>query len=334
MKYTALQPFLKHLRDAAPAHCASLYFLVAKEPHTRKEALKMVKEKLEGEWTVYEAKRLEPRILAEEVGSYTFFSRKRVICIDNIHELNKTTQTQLETLLEKPIADLTFVLSGESWNRGTKFYKNAEKQGVILDVPDEKPWEKERSIRQWLIDYVQKEGYQLQPEAVQLMLQQLGTDALLLEQELQKLFLYTIEKKRITIEDVTAICGVVNVRNIWQLGDAVLKRDSAQAISIAKALMADGLPFFSLMTQLRTQIQNKFQVCSILTTGGGLADVAAHFPYMKGRILEQNCQLAQGYGLERFRRAVITFADTELRAKSQNISDEWLTERLITHLSQ
>lgn len=332
MKHTALQSFIKHLRDADPAHRASLYFIIAKEAHPRDEAVKLLREKLEGEWSCFEAKKLEPRKLGEEAGSYTFFSRKRVICIQNLHELNKAAQAQLEELIAHPSADLTFVLTSESWNRGTKFYKNAEKQGVILDIPEEKPWEKERTVRGWLMERVQKEGYQIRPDAAQLMLQQLGTNATLLEQELQKLFAYTVADKIITVSAVTAICDVVNTQNIWQLGDAVLKRDGAGALGVAKALMADGLPFFGLMTQLRTQIQNKFQVCSILETGGNPADVAAHFPYMKGRILDENCRLAHGYGMERFRRAVLAFAETELKAKSQPLTDEWLAERLITQL--
>lgn len=332
MKYTQLQAFAKHIRDASPDHLSSLYFILAKESFTREEAVKLLQQKLEGEWKVFDAKKMDVQALHDEHGSYSFFSRKKNILIRDLHEATKATLQVLESFIEKPSSDLTFIFASESCNRATKFYKNAEKQGIILDIPEEKSWEKENSMQQWIVQQVRQEGFQIQPDTVRLMVQQLGTDAASIQQELNKLYAYLGERREITPQDIAAICNVVQQQNIWQLGDALMKRDGASAIEISKALITDGLPFFVLMKQIRTQFQTKFQVCSILTSGGTQADVAAQFPYMKGRILEQNCSLALNYGIPRFRRAMLTLAETELMAKSQSGDDSWLAERLITHL--
>lgn len=332
MKYTALQAFSKHIREAGPDHYSPLYFILAKESFVRDEASKMLENKFAGEWQTLEAKKLEPQQLNDEVNSYSFFHKQKCIHIRNLHDLSKQAQQALEPIIEKPLRDLRLILSAESWNRATKFYKNAEKQGIVLDIPEEKSWEKESSMQQWLIARATQDGIQLRPDAALLMTQQLGTDASQLSQELQKLGAYIGARTEITTKDVMAICAVVNVQNIWQLGDAIMQRDGAIAMKISKALIADGLPFFVLMKQIRTQMQTKFQVCSILANGGNPGDVAAAFPYMKGRILDQNCRLANNYGIARFRRAMLVLAETELMAKSQSGDDGWLAERLITHM--
>lgn len=331
MKYTALQAFAKHVREAAPDHFASLYFVLAKEAFARDEAVKLLEQKLNCEWKTLDAKKLEPNQLNDEANSYSFFSRQKCIHIRNLQDLAKHTQQALEVFVEKMPRDLRLILSAETWNRATKFYKNVEKQGIVLDIPEEKSWEKEGAMQQWLVARAAQEGFQLRPDAAQLMTQQLGTDALQLTQELLKLTAYVGTRKEITVQDINAICDVVNVQNIWQLGDALMQRDGGAAIKISKALIADGLPFFVLMKQIRTQVQTKFQICSILSTGGTPADVASQYPYMKGRILDQNCRMAQNYGMARFRRAMLVLAETELMAKSQS-DDGWLAERLITQL--
>lgn len=332
MKYTALTAFAKHVREAGPDHFSPLYFILAKESFVRDEAIQLLEQKLTGEWRNFEAKRLEPEQLNDEIHSFSFFSKQKCIHIRNIQDLGKPVQQILEELIEKQPRDVRLILSGETWNRATKFYKNSEKQGIVLDIAEEKSWEKEGSMQQWLIVRAAQDGFNLRPDAAQLMVQQIGTDSSFLSQELYKVCTFAGKRTEITIQDVSAICDVVNIQTIWQLGDALMQRDGASAIRIGKGLLAEGLPFFVLMKQIRTQMQTKFQVCSILATGGNPGDVAAAFPYMKGRILDQNCRLANQYGISRFRRAMLTLAETELMAKSQSAEDGWLAERLITQL--
>jgi DNA polymerase-3 subunit delta len=332
MKYTALTAFAKHVREAGPDHFSPLYFILAKESFVRDEAVKLLEQNLKGEWQTLESKKLDPNELSDAINTYSFFSKQKCVYVRNIQDLSKQAQQVLELIIEKPPCDLRLILSGETWNRTTKFYKNSEKQGVVLDIPEEKSWEKENTMQQWLATRAQQEGVQLRPDAAHLMIQQIGTDPAFLAQELHKVHTYIGARKEITVQDVAAICDVVNIQNIWQLGDALMQRDGGLAIKIGKALMADGLPFFVLMKQIRTQLQTKFQVCSILTTGGNPGDVAAAYPYMKGRILDQNCRLASGYGMARFKRAMLVLAETELMAKSQSVDDGWLAERLITQL--
>ncbi len=332
MKYTAPQPFAKHIREAAPSHFSCLYFIICKEGYVRTESVNLLKQNLKGEWTVLEGKGLTPQQLSNEVNAYSFFTSNKIIHIRSLHELSKATQQQLEVFLQKPLKNLTIVLSGESCNRATKFYKNVEKLGVVLDIPEEKSWEKENSIQQWLFNYAASKGVKMPHECARLLVQQMGTDKENLSSELEKLITFLGERKEITIDDVTTICDVVNLQNIWQLGDALLQRNGADAVKIAKGLMQDGLPFFVLMKQIRTQLQTKFQVCSILASGGTQGDVTALFPYMRGRILEQNCNLAKSFGMERFRRAMLTLGEIELMAKSQSGEDSWLLLRLILKL--
>lgn len=339
MKYTNAKAFEKHLEDADPKHLADVYAVIGKEAFEVKTAVdKLIKILLKPQKNpefalkTYDGEKLLFEDLMEELHSLPFFSEKRVILIQNADGLSKNEIAKLEDYFSNPNRTLCLIISATAINRATNFYKKLEKAGIILDIAEEKSWEKEKSSKDWIFAKVSNEKKRISPEAINALQKQAGVDQATLHQEIEKLICFIGERNEITLQDIALITTSVNTENAWQLCDAIFSRNAGVALTIMKGLLNDGVAFLALIRQIRAQVQTDYQICTILANGGTGADVTAQYPYMKGRILENHCSAALSYGLSRFKKAMLKIDETESAAKNGLGSDDFLAELLITHL--
>ncbi|MEI8365626.1 MAG: DNA polymerase III subunit delta [Parachlamydiaceae bacterium] len=340
MKYTNLPAFEKHLEASAPNHYSDIYLILAKEPFVRQRAVEYLsKLVLKGESSPalslhqFDGEKHNINLILQELETLNFFSKKRVVAAHNVDSFDKNATLKLEAYATSPNKSVCFVATASVINRATTFYKKMEKVGVILDVAEEKPWEREKIVADWLYNEAAKLGKQFSQQLCQLLIKQLGTDQNLLKTELEKLVCFVGERKTISQQDIAAISSAANLDNGWQLGEAIFRRDTIAALRISKGLLDDGVALIALLRQIRSQFQTEFQVCSILMHGGGAAEVAKEFPYMRGMILDRHVKQSQEYGMHRFKDGLLAIDDAELQAKNGMMDLDFLTERLMIKLT-
>lgn len=340
MKLTQLRAFEKHLEGAAPSHFSSLYVILGKDPFQRKTAmgklvLALKKAALQGsfEQLTLDGERISIKDLLSELNAMALFASQRAIIIENSDALDKETMIALERYFERPNRSVYLILSASSLHHGSHFYKKSEKIGIVLEFSEEKPWEKERSTLEWIASTLAAEGKGIDSQCCQLLIKVLGTQQETLYNELQKLICYVGNRPHITLQDIHAIVSTTPLDTVWQLGEAIFRRDGASALKICKGILTDSTPLIVLLRQLRSQFQTEIQVSSIIANGGGANEVTRQFTYMKGAILERHMALAQGYGLEGLKAGLIKIDETELQSKSSSINPEFLVELLLIKLT-
>jgi DNA polymerase III subunit delta len=333
VKYTNLRSFEKHLVDASPSHFADLYLILSKDSFQRKQVCDHLISALTlKDIQSFDASAEPIGTILEELNSLSFFSKKRVLLIQNLDKAPKNFLEKLETHLVKLNPAISLILSSASLSAVTKLYKRIEKMGIIFEQPEEKPWEKEKSAQEWVLSKAAQESKSMSQQTALFLVKQIGTDPAVLFQEIEKLICYVGERTELTVQDISSICSIAHTESIWQLGEAIFKRDAMMALRISKGLMEDGLAFLALLRQLRSQFETSYQICGILAQGGTSGDVTQQYPYMKGTILERNMQQARSYGLHSFKLGLLKIDETELKAKNSGIDMEILNELLIAHL--
>lgn len=338
MKYSNLSDFEKHLQSAAPNQFAAVYGILAKEAFERKRAVDrltelVLKDESKLSLHVFDAEKHAVENVLRELETMSFFSKKRLVVLQNGDAYDKASTLKLEAYFSSPNPTVCLAIVATALNRTTTFYKKLEKNGIVFDAAEEKPWEREKSIADWLQQEAAREGKQVGSQVAQMLVKQLGTDQMLLSSELQKLICYVGEKKVIADSDIAAVSSAVNLENGWQLGEAIFRRDAATALRISKGLLLDGTALIALLRQVRSQFQTEFQVCSILMHGGTPADVSKEFPYMKGTILERRVRQSQSYGPQRFKQGILAIDEAEIQAKNSSTDPEFLVERLMIKLT-
>jgi DNA polymerase III subunit delta len=340
MKFTNLRAFEKHLEGSAPNHFSNLYLISSKEPYVRKAGLDKALHQLLMEvknpqlsTKLLDGESLSIDSLISDLNSVSLFAEKLVVVVQNADKLKKNATTALEGYFDRPSPKVFLLLVTAGLTATTNFYKKIEKTGVILDVAPEKPWEREKSLSDWIGSLVSSGGKRMAPDVCQHLVKQSGTNQELLEREVEKLFCYVGEAPEITLQDLGAVCCSVNMETIWQLGEAIFSCEGAKALKICQALLSEGAAFLALLKQLRSQFQTDFQVCTLLARGGSRQDVAVQFPYMKGFILDRHLQMAQNYGMERFKRGMILLDEAEFQAKNSQGDPDLLAELLMIKLT-
>lgn len=92
----------------------------------------------------------------------------------------------------------------------------------------------------WVIDTAQQQGYKIEADAARELVDSLGADMMLVSGELEKLMLYTLEKKRITLGDVETMVLAAKQRNLYELTEAISSHDRARALQVLGALLSSG----------------------------------------------------------------------------------------------
>lgn len=336
MKFTQLGAFQEALQSQ---QLFPLYTIISKNPYEKQQITEillqfLLKNNVKRQHTLknLNSQDLTLSILSQELNTLSFFAPKRIICINEAENLAKPILGYLEKAFSSLTLDLQLIITATEINRATKFYKSADKYGMIVDIAEEKPWEKEKKLLNWIMEKLSAEGKKITPQACQAILKQSGSDQSLLHQELEKLLCYVGNRNQITIQDISAICAHCNIETIWQLGEAIFRRDAASALRISKALLEDGTHLIALLKQLRFQFQAQFQICSILKNGGNAGMVAKEFPYMKGAILDKNINSALQFGLDACKNGLIAIDEAEVMAKNSQTDLGILGDLLIIKL--
>ncbi len=339
MKLNQLRAFEKHIEGAAPNHFSSLYSILGKDAFQRKTAIdklltSLKKSSPQGEFAIQfvESGQLSSKELMQELNALVLFAPRRAVVLEEAENLDKDSMSILETYFENPNRSVYLILSASSLHHGSNFYKKAEKSGIILEFAEEKPWEKERSIPEWIAATVSSEGKSIDSASCRQLVKLLGTQQELIYSEIQKLLCYIGTRPRITLEDISAIISPLSVETSFQLGEAIFRRDGATALCACKNLLQNDTPFFVLLRQLRSQFQTEYQVSAILAHGGGPNEITQHFSYMKGAILERHIAFAQGYGKQNLKAGLLKIDEIELQAKNSGLETDFLAELLIARL--
>lgn len=147
----------------------------------------------------------------------------------------------LETLFKSPEPSTTLVLVvGTGLDRRSRLSKLLEKQatlvacGVVEDL---------RDAEQWIRSRVAASGAQIEPAAARLLAGCAGTDVRRLRSEVDRLMLYALGQKTITVADARELAGPAVLQDEWAMTNAIEAGDAAEALrQLALVLDAGGAP--------------------------------------------------------------------------------------------
>lgn len=340
MKYDNTRAFKKHLESAAPRHFSQVYAIIAKDEFERKQAtghladvLKSAISGTENGITMLSGEQCHPNVLMTELYEQTFFTKKRILLVSSAESIPKPTQQKLQSYFAQLGPDVFLVLSASSLSRASNFYKQLEKYGVILDIPELKPWQKEKLLITEIAEQVARQQKQIEPAACSLLIQQMGTDSSLIFHEVERLICYCGDRGMITVRDVEQLSCKLLLDDAWQLGEMIFQRDRGSALKICIKLLRAEAPLLSLLRQLRYQMQTLLNICTILDHGGSSNEVQQEYPYLQGKLLQNKLYLAQQYGLSRCQKGLLHIDAAELSIKNTTLDPELICERLIMRLT-
>lgn len=210
--------------------------------------------------------------------AFPFGSEKKLIIVKQAEKLkDKKEKKEIISYFESP-ADFTvlvFIQEGTITNPTTEPYKTLAAQGYLFEAKELKG----KSLIEWLISTVEKNGKIISYENAQLLTDISGENRNTLESQLEKIFIYVGDNKEITIDSIRGLSTSLKQYTIFDLQNAIGKKNKSAALKVLFNLLKNGMEptqiiamlnkyFTSLarLNELTTSNTNEFQVARIMGT--------------------------------------------------------------------
>jgi len=142
-----------------------------------------------------------------------------------------------------------FLVTADAVDRRTAFFKAMEKLGETESFQVlEKSWEIERQAPEAVRLALQEAGLEAGPGVIESLVAMLGADTGGIRQEVEKLNLYLGSRRRVAVEDVSAIVTSSRGGEAWDLADAAADRHLDRALVVLHRLLMQRLsPIWLIM---------------------------------------------------------------------------------------
>ena len=274
----------------------------------------------------------------EEAETIPFFGDYRLVFIENPYFLtaerkNTGLDHDLASLiryLEEPSPSTIFVFSAnyEKLDERKKITKALKKQATLINV---QPMP-ENEIRQYLSQTIESEGYEIRPEAFELLLQRTDYKLTSLMGEIQKLFLYATETKVVTLDSVKELVPKSLEHNVFDLTSEVMSGHSETAIQLYEDLLLQGEETIKLNAILLTQIRLLLQTKILSNLGYQQANIAETLKIHPYRV-KLAMQQVRTFDLQRLEVIYDELVENDYRMKTGQMDKELLFQLFILKLS-
>lgn len=314
MKYQNLFSFQKHLQSASPDHLCPIYLVILEEDFERTKIMDEILHGFPPTEAPFRFRASEHSLseLLEELRTPSLFGTKTILFLDELEKLPLSSLKKIDPFLH---SDFVFILGARSKKSLASLFPSIEKRGVILDLSQEKPWDKEKRFLELAKRKIGKGGKTISSEELSYFLSKLDPDLALIENELEKLILYGGDRKKIESSDIDAITSERKSFTFWQLSEEMVWQSHFQK-PLPSSQPIDASFFHALCPTLRSQLQTGLQITSLLDQKASLNQISESLPRIWPKALEKKVSLSRRQGSAFFRKGLEHLFEIELASRN------------------
>jgi DNA polymerase-3 subunit delta len=202
--------------------------------------------------TSFEGLTAEFRDVAEELSTLAMFGSQRLVVVDDADDFVSRFRPALEDYVARPGRSGILLLDVKSWPGNTRLYKAVDTQGLAVDCSAPKP----AALGGWLIAWAkQTHKCLLSSTAANLLVEMIGPELGLLDQEVAKLALMAGNDKKITPELVQKMGGGWRAKTTWDMLDLALDGNATEALRQIDRLLASGEAPLGILAQISASLR-------------------------------------------------------------------------------
>jgi len=260
------------------------------------------------------------------VRTMPFSSSKRVVLIQDTHQLSAADADMIETYLKNPSDTGVLVLSAESSFNEKKHYKKI--CALVEVVKADKPTT--FIMKRWIRGFFEKEKIEIAQEAVDLIVELKGSDTVGVKGELEKLVSFS-DGNKIEACHVERLVARTAREVIFKLVDAVNERDAEWVFRILSDLYAEKKQPVEVIGYLGwyTKIMQKI----LLLSGRGmpLNRIAAELGYSTGYVSRLSAR-AKKYSSDKIAEWISLLFEADKEIKTGRKKPEIAVEMMLVSL--
>ena len=161
---------------------------------------------------------------------YPMFAERQVVLLKEAQQMRDIDK--LEGYIANPLTSTIFVVSykEKKVDGRSKLAKLLKDKGEMLST--KKMYDNQ--LPEWVNNLAAGKGYSLSQKALMLLVEHIGNDLSRINNEIDKLAVNLGERKKITEDDIEKYIGVSKEYNVFELQDALAKKDLVRAMRIIR----------------------------------------------------------------------------------------------------
>jgi DNA polymerase III subunit delta len=265
-----------------------------------------------------------------DLATAPFLSPRRLVIIENADPFITNERKKLEKYVADPSPNGVLVLDVKTWAGTTNLAKMLENAAILckaMPVGRLPEW-----CQKWCLAQYRKP---ITTTAARLLVDHIGADMGLLDQELNKLSLYVGEAAKIEDADVDHLVGHSRQENIWKIFDLIAAGQTGPALTLLGLLFTQGENEMRLLAAFGSTLRKVAQLARLVQGGtplnAALSQAGINFPAARQGAEQQFRHL----GRQRLAQIYDLLIETDLGMKgSSYLTPRMLLERLVVQLAR
>jgi len=183
-------------------------------------------------------------------------------------------------------------------------------------------------LNDWVVRRARSQQRRLAPDAAHMLVESLGDDLRLLASEIDKLCTYVGEGGEIRVEDVRALTPVARQSKVFDLTDALARRDTSAALALLHELLAQGESPLGIVALTAYQTRSLMQV-KLLSDRGMAAHQIASVAGIAPFVVEKSLRLARRFTIAQLEAAHRTLLEIDTSLKRSRMTPELALDLLV-----
>lgn len=327
----SVEAFDRELREGK---FCPVYLILGPEEYQCREAINLLKgrlttpDSLAFDFSEFVAGEVRVDEIIEAANTYPMVSKRRLVLV---HEADNFEEPEQEALVEALPAlspRNTLVISATELDHRKRFYRTLRDTACVAEFSKLNG----PALEKWAESYIKKQGYKISQEAIKKIADLAGSDLQSLAMEIDKLLLYAGTEKTIPDAIVNDLIRGSREQTIWDLIDAVGRRDRSNALKALANLISMGEPPLRIVSMLARQFRQALIVQEGLQEGIPYKDIGtlAQIPPFK---LQDFIRDARGVNPDSIRRLFVRLAELDRQLKTSGADGRMLLESLLCSLA-
>jgi len=286
---------------------------------------------------VFEGRSATVADVFEELSTVAMFGGgTRLVVVEDADEFITRYRSDLEDYVARPRLTGVLVLEAKSFPSNTRLYKQVAANGLVVEcgAPSD------ARLSKWLATWArQAHRVELAPGAADMLVDLVGPELGLLDQELAKLALTAGPDGKVTAESVRELVGTWRTKTTWDMLDAALAGDVRGAMTQLDRLLLAGENEVPLLAQISATLRRLAAATRLILQAeatGRRTTLAAALEEagVKGFVVRKTEQQLRRIGRQRGGQLYEWLLDADLALKgASSLPPRLVLERLIVRLA-
>jgi len=226
-----------------------IYFLSGEDSYSINIALNLLVEKAEKyissefDKETFHGKDVSLQNILANASTFPFGSEKKLIILKEFEDVKD--KKELKNFVKSPPEFTIFVIiyNDSLTKKLSEPFKTLDKQNYLYEAKVLKG----KNLISWLTSFASSKNKTFNTFNAQLLVDLVGENREMLESQLEKIFTYLDERNEITLDDIKKLAASLKEHTIFELQDAVAKKNSEDSLKIIYNMFDNGKELIEIL---------------------------------------------------------------------------------------